>query len=48
MAPEPIDAYNAYSAAWHEMDAHARAELLQRAWSEEGVFVRCLELPGPV
>lgn len=38
MSLEPVDAYNAYSAAWREMDAGARRDLLEQAWSEEGAF----------
>ena len=46
MSAEPIEAYSAYSAAWREMDASARDELLQRAWSEKGEFVDPENLDG--
>jgi hypothetical protein len=33
---DPIAAYQAYSAAWNERDASARAALLERAWAVDG------------
>ena len=39
MGLDPVAAYAAYSAAWREkVDAEERNALLERAWSEVGVF----------
>ena len=35
---EPADAIAAYGAAWNEHDEAARTALLERAWSEDGLY----------
>lgn len=36
--PEIDDVVHTYVAAWHEVDEQARRELLQMAWSDEGIY----------
>ena len=37
-AVSPVDVVNAYVGAWNAGDADARRELLERAWSNDGVY----------